>query len=169
MLHTVTNLYAADETPGASVWQSNRASVETFAAKAVRKLSDGKGWGFSRSAPVKCDQLAAIQSVSVAAGASLVREGSLEPKPIAKLVVNAAGMGTIEGFALDETGSIDFTGVDETAKEIDIPADFSELADWANLADWSFTVNGETNAKFVMSVGPDGFRLCKKGLMLILR
>lgn len=169
MLHTVTNLYTTDETPVASVWQSNRASGEAFAAKAVRKLADGKGWGFSRSAPAACDQMAAIQSVSVAAGASLVREGTLDPTPISQLVVSASGMGTIEGFALAKTGSIDFTGVDETAKEIVIPADFSKLPDWMNLAGWSFTVNGEENAKFTMSVGPDGFRLCKKGLLLILR
>ena len=145
---------------------------QLFVAGETRKYDAGdatpKGFPIaSARAPRTDTALANVRSVSVAAGATLVGEGRV--RTLDALEVSASGMGTIEGFALAEAGSIDFTGVDETAKEIVIPADFSKLPDWMNLAGWSFTVNGEENAKFAMSVGPDGFRLCKKGLMLILR
>ena len=103
--------------------------------------------------------------VTVEAGATLEAEGEIE---VSKLAIDAQNAGTMKGFRLAETGTLDVTGL--TSARFDSNFTF-DPATAENLANWSVTSGGKPLTSHTCDVNPVTGRLTfvKKGLVIIFR
>jgi hypothetical protein len=111
------------------------------------------------------NSLSAVQSVSVARGATLKAVGEIE---LSSLTVDcASGGGTIDGFSLASGGELRAVNVPKTG--CDLPVQFSNVQGLANLKAWNVSVDGKSG-RMTLAVGADGkVRLVQKGFMVICR
>ena len=110
------------------------------------------------------DQLAHA-AVSVAPGATLKAEGSVK---ISKLELAPGGAGTIDGFELDEAGTINLTGVERLTASVAVPVTFANVTGAESVANWSVTLgNRRSHAKASYADGK--ITIDPPGLAIIIR
>ena len=112
-----------------------------------------------------CHSLSAVETVSVASGATLKASGEVW---LSCLTVDcAAGAGTIDGFNLSASGELRASNVPKEG--CDLPFKFENVQGVSNLAAWKVVADGKEDV-MSLSVGSDGkVRLRGKGLTVILR
>lgn len=104
-------------------------------------------------------------AVSVALGAMLVADGDITIKNLT--LDGEKGMGTLDGFAFDETGTIDIVG-DKTKFLDKAPADIRS-ATVGKVSNWAVSVNGTLKPGWAVSASSDGITIYKSGMFLIVR
>ena len=110
-----------------------------------------------------------VRSIHAAAGSALKFVGATAPV-VSGLKVDAAGSGTIDGFAFAADGALEVCGLDPDATAIEIAADFKNADGLANVADWALSVNGAASPKYaVASVAADAIRIVKHGFRMVIR
>ena len=110
-----------------------------------------------------------VRSVSVAAGSTLKFEGATAPV-VSALSVDAAGMGSIDGFSFGTGGVLSVQGMPQGATSVAIPADFKNAAGLANVKGWSVAIDGVVTRGFrVASVSPTSIKVCKRGFLVLFR
>ena len=103
--------------------------------------------------------------VSVAPGATLVADGDITIKNLT--LDGEKGMGTLDGFAFDESGTINIVG--DKAKFLDkAPADIRG-ATVGRVSDWAVSVNGTLKPGWKVAASADGIKIYKSGMVLLLR
>ena len=103
--------------------------------------------------------------VSVAPGAKLVADGDLTIKNLT--LDGEKGMGTLDGFAFDESGTINIVG--DKAKFLDkAPADIRG-ATVGRVSDWAVSVNGTLKPGWKVAASSDGIKIIKSGMLLLFR
>ena len=106
-------------------------------------------------------------TVNVSKDATL--KAGAEGMTIGKLRLDAAGVGTIEGFSLADEGTIDFANVAKETRSLTFTIPGMDAAEIDKIADWDFTVNDETPKHWTMSVRNGVVSLQKDGLILLVR
>ena len=135
-------------------------------------VSDGKnvttthtGWAMpgGRTTPFSVTP----KTVKVAKGATLKAEGD-DPVTISGIIASTNGVGTIDGFAFAESGTIDIPEVSRIGKGISIEADFRncELPD---ASEWTLKLNGTVKPNASVAITPTGIKVAGTGLMVIFR
>ena len=154
-----TNAYAYR----ASSWYSNtNATLMT-----AHKDGTAPGFPFSRTESQVPFTVLDDATVSVAEGASLVAVGG-SGQTIRKLKVDAAGgMGTIDGFAFAEEGTIDVENA-VRGKEMNVAATFANATDLGNVNGWSVTLGGQPSG-YKVKATESGLTIIPPGLVLIIR
>ena len=110
-----------------------------------------------------------VRSIHAAAGSTLKFVGATAPV-VSGLKVDAAGSGTIDGFAFAADGALEVCGLDPDATAIEIAADFKNADGLANVADWALSVNGAASPKYaVASVAANAIRIVKHGFRMVIR
>lgn len=103
--------------------------------------------------------------VSVAPGATLVADGDITIKNLT--LDGEKGMGTLDGFAFDESGTINIVG--DKAKFLDkAPADIRG-ATVGRVSDWAVSVNGTLKPGWKVAASSDGIKIIKSGMLLLFR
>jgi hypothetical protein len=111
----------------------------------------------------------APKSVCVSSGAML-RNESASPISVSVLKVDAAGMGSIDGFSFAESGVLDIAGADLSAASVDIRAGFGAADGVANIAGWTLNLDGEPAVRHsIASVSATGIRVVKIGFRVLIR
>ena len=86
-----------------------------------------------------------------------------------KLVVDVAGMGTVKGVTLAESGTIDLVG-EFSGDVFLVPANLAALDGHDSLASgWTFTRNGGALGGYVAQFVEGGILVRRKGLSIILK
>lgn len=106
-------------------------------------------------------------TVNVSKDAAL--KAGAEGMTISKLRLDAAGVGTIEGFSLADEGTIDFANVAKGTRSLTFTIPGMDAAEVDKIADWTFTVNNETPKNWSVSVRNGVVTLQKNGLILLVR
>lgn len=101
-----------------------------------------------------------LDEVSVATGASLVAAARVT---VQKIAIDAAGMGTIDGFALAEGGVIDLVNAPPNGS-FSVPADLSGVT---LPSSYSITVNGKATRRRI-SVSNGEIRVVAPGMVLLV-
>ena len=110
----------------------------------------------------------AASSVSVAAGAVL-RAQNLREKPVVRrLVVDGAGGGTIDGFALAPDCELSIVNLESAGGGATIPFTFANTTGLDDISNWTVTVNGRSRSAMLVSVSDSGFTVRCSGLMFII-
>ena len=109
-----------------------------------------------------------IRSIRVAPNAVLSLEGNASAT-VNKLVVDVAGMGTVKGVTLAESGTIDLVG-EFSGDVFLVPANLAALDGHDSLASgWTFTRNGGTLIGYVAKFVDGGILVRRKGLSISIR
>lgn len=104
-------------------------------------------------------------AVTVAPGAKLVADGDITIKNLT--LDGEKGMGTIEGFSFDESGTINIVG--DKSKFLDeAPADIRS-ATVGKVSNWAVSVNDVLKPGWKVVASSDGIKILKSGMMLIFR
>ena len=124
-----------------------------------------KGFAVASAASGKAvNALGNATSVSVKGGATLRVEG--DSLPLTSLTVDcAAGVGTITGVTLAESGTLVLLNV---PREGFVPIDFTGIGNAANLKGWTVSTPGLTKRRLV-TVGDDGIRIASPGAVVVVR
>ena len=110
-----------------------------------------------------------MRSISADRDSVLRYEGVL-PKVVSGLAADASGIGTIEGFAFADSGTLYLTGVEDGSIIVNVEADLAGVSGLDNLKDWELSVNGYANGKYsIASVSSTGIRLVKPSLRIVIR
>ena len=144
------------------VWLSGSTAVDAFHPE---KTAHPK-FTMSRTTQKPIFDFAAPGSVSVAHGATLRLVGA--PLAVSKLVVNTAGIGTLEGpFAFAPGGTLEVSDLPDEAR-VEISGTYVGCTGLDNLSGWSVTSGGRAVRRALTFV--DGkFVITKPGLAIILR
>ena len=136
-------------------------------------LSDPTGKSFpirgTPETPVSFNVLGNCESVSVAPGAVLEKQGST-PVTISSLTVSTNGFGRIDGFTFAESGEIVVADLEALDAALEIPGEFSNVEGLGNLAGgrWRVSVNGKD--KYVVArATASGLKVCPRGFIMSLR
>ena len=156
----------------ALVQKSNKwyfsTNLDTVGDTEPRKLSEGEGLGFAVRAAVvsDCSVLENVNAYSVAPGATLTTEGSVQPI-ISKLSVDGRlGAGTISGnFKFAKNVTLDIIGAAKGAASL--PHGFAGVAGFEDV-NWTVTFDGESS-KYSAKVTESGIDIIPPGLMIIFR
>ena len=107
------------------------------------------------------------KTVKVAKGATLKAEGD-DPVTISGIIASTNGVGTIDGFAFAESGTIDIPEVSRIGKGISIEADFRncELPD---ASEWTLKLNGTVKPNASVAITPTGIKVAGTGLTVPIR
>ena len=104
-------------------------------------------------------------AISVAPGAKLVADGDITIKNLT--LDGEKGMGTLDGFAFDESGTINIVG--DKAKFLDkAPADIRG-ATVGRVSNWAVSVNGTLKPGWKVAASSDGIKIIKSGMVLLFR
>ena len=118
--------------------------------------------------PVSFNVLGNCESVSVASGATLERQGD-EPVTIRGLSVAVSGFGTVDGFDFAASGTLAATGTVSGASSFTIPGSFANCTGLDNIAEgWTLSVNGSQRYA-VARVSESGISVSKKGMFITIR
>ena len=122
------------------------------------------GWVLKKTAPeaVQYD----LCPVTVADGAALKFEGKTPPR-ISHLKLDAATTGSIEGFALAESGTIEIAGLSRDTAGLDV--NLSGSSGTENLLKWTVTADGKEHAKVRVAVVGNGLAVVRIGTVVVLR
>lgn len=141
----------------------------------ARTVSSGKAFPLSRTGQLReTSCLTEIPKLSVAAGASFRIEsdsGVAVPVVWAIEVDGAAGAGAVSGVAFAESGVLDVTGLALEGRSVTVPLGFAGVEGAGNLCNWTFTVDGETPSRNIVTVSPDGAALTvsRIGMTIVIR
>ena len=133
----------------------------------------GKGLAVSRSYPADPepkDQFAHVESVSVAAGATLAAGTTSTANatlPLAGLTVDAAGAGTLQGFAFAKNGTLDVRNL--PAGGMALPGTYLNCEGLENLANWQISRDGLVSSRLHASVRNGVIYVTTPGLTLNIR
>jgi hypothetical protein len=126
-----------------------------------------KRFGFPIASKPNVDVVDAFKNlngVGVAQGATLSSNLDLE---IDGLHLDMTANGTLDGFALAESGTI---YLDSTpASSVLIPVDFQNVTGIANATKWSVNINGIGNGNYGVTFYDNAVRIYSKGTLLIVR
>lgn len=116
--------------------------------------------GISRTVPLEN-----VSAVRVAPGAKLVANGPVAP--IRKLLVDAGGMGTIDGFEFTQSGILELSSL-PSVNPVSIPVEVLNSETFANVGKW-LVVHGDKVQKLSVRVGENGITLAKFGTTIVIR
>jgi len=105
-----------------------------------------------------------VTSVAVARGAKLISNGPVAP--IKKLVLDAAGAGTIDGFEFAEEGELEFDGTLEGA--ITIPITIQNSTTASNMAKWTVVSGGRVRTWSVAATD-SSIMIAKRGMVFVIK
>jgi autotransporter-associated beta strand protein len=105
-----------------------------------------------------------LNGVGVAQGATLSSKIDLE---IDGLYLDLTSNGTLDGFALAETGTIYLDS--KPSSSVLIPVDFQNVTGIANATKWSVNINGIGNGNYGVTFYDNAVRIYSKGTLLIVR
>ena len=105
-----------------------------------------------------------VTSVAVARGAKLISNGPVAP--IKKLVLDAAGAGTIDGFEFTEEGELEFNGTLEGA--ITIPITIQNSTTASNMARWTVVSGGRVRTWSVTATD-SSITITKRGMVFVIK
>ena len=108
--------------------------------------------------------LEGVSSVSVAVGARLVAQGAAT---IPGLTVDAAGAGTVDGFAFAESGTLDVLNLPAGGGAL--PGTYVNCTGFENIRNWTLTAGGNPAGKYRMSVSGDSIRIVPVGIRVVVR
>lgn len=150
-------------TSGMYMWLSNGASTDGNRPDSIAHPK----FALPRTTQKPIFDFAVPSSISVADGATLKLEGSAVP--VSKLVVGAAGGGTVEGpFAFAATGTVDVPDL-PNAQNVEIPAGtFVGCTGVENLGNWTLTSNGQP-VRRTLAYRDGKFIITKFGMSIIVR
>ena len=112
----------------------------------VYKRTNGGGFAVNNTVPQrKFDVLTRIGTVKVSGGATLKFEGEGAPT-ISRLAVDPASGGTLDGFSLAASGTLDVLADDFAGQTLTMPLAFRNV-DTGAFADWSLQMNGVAKYK----------------------
>lgn len=108
-----------------------------------------------------------VRSASVAAGATLASDDLV--LAVDKLnFTPAEGAGTLSGFTLAETGTLNLTAVPSN-RDLAIPYVFADCAGVDNIAGWSVSVEGAVKPGWKIEKTPAGYRIVRPGLSMVFK
>ncbi|MCQ2390033.1 MAG: autotransporter-associated beta strand repeat-containing protein [Kiritimatiellae bacterium] len=151
------------EIPNFNCWVSDGVN----ASNASHERPIGKGLAVSRSYPADPepkDQFAHVESVSVAAGATLTSNATL---PLAGLTVDAAGAGTLQGFTFAANGTLDVRNL--PAGGMALPGTYLNCEGLENLANWQVSRDGTVSSRLHAYVRNGVIYVTTPGLTLNIR
>jgi len=136
----LTNMSWTTALTTGKTWYSDKTSC--YGTRSGRKWQDGKSFPIRGrpETPVSFNVLGNCESVSVAPGATLEKQGN-EEVVISNLRIDAAGFGTIDGFAFGSEGSLTVDNA-VTSGTIDIPGTFSNCTNLGNIKKWTLSAGG---------------------------
>ena len=105
-----------------------------------------------------------LTAVAVAPGATLLAKGPVAP--IKKLVLDAAGAGTIDGFEFVEEGELEFNGTLEGA--ITIPITIQNSTTASNMARWTVVSGGRVRTWSVAATD-SSITITKRGMVFVIK
>ena len=150
-------------------WYSNGDSC--YNTLSGRRWQEGKSFPIrgTPETPVSFNVLGNCESVSVATGAVLEKQGST-PVTISSLSVSTNGFGRIDGFSFAASGEIKVTGVESLKSAVKIPGEFANVTGLENLSSgvWSVLVNG-SDKYAVTKASASGLTISPRGFVLIYR
>lgn len=106
-------------------------------------------------------------SVSVAAGAVLKAQNVREKPVIRRLVVDAAGGGTIDGFAFAPDTELVVVNAPSSGN-IAVPITLSNVSGLDDISGWSLSVNGKSKSSALLTASGTGFKITSPGVILIV-
>ena len=143
---------------------------EKYVAGSASAHATGKQIAAVKQDPLPC--LENVSAVSVAAGAALRADASADIE-VKGLIVDAAGMGTIENFRFAEKGVIDVRNVAGAGNSVLLPGTYSNVRGFGNIANWTLKVDGVETfiAKVVASENGNGkcLTFVKPGMTIVIR
>ena len=119
-----------------------------------------------RSAPTN-DVAFAASSVSVAPGAVLKAQNLLEKPVIRRLVVDAAGGGTIDGFAFAPDTELVVVNA-PTGGSVAVPMNFANVSGLEDVSGWALSINGKSKPSERLTASGAGFKITSPGMVLIV-
>ncbi|MCQ2390630.1 MAG: autotransporter-associated beta strand repeat-containing protein [Kiritimatiellae bacterium] len=112
----------------------------------VYKRTNGGGFVATNTVPMrKFDMLTQIGAVKVSGGATLKFEGENAPA-ISRLAVDPVSGGTLDGFSLATSGTLNVLADDFAGQTLTLPLSFSHV-DTSAFANWSLQMNGVAKSK----------------------
>ena len=132
---------------------------------------DGRRWQDGKSFPIRgtpetpatFNVLGNCESVSVASGATLEKQGNGDVV-IRNLTIDANGFGTINGFDFAATGSISISGAGNVSDRREIPGTFVNCSNLANIrSGWKLSVDGRLNC-VIRGVSSSGLVIAPRGI-----
>ena len=110
-----------------------------------------------------------VRSISADAISTLRYEGP-SPMVVSGLKADAAGIGTIEGFAFAAEGILYLENADTFSNVIDVSANLGGVANLPNLKQWALSINGQPGGLHsIASVSSEGIRVVKPAFRIIIR
>ncbi len=155
-------------------WVSGGTANKAFVTgDAARHTSGGSAFAlsddfkFTRTKPDAFTVLNNVGKVKVAAGAKLTADG--EGVTLSSLAVDAAGAGTVDGFAFAANGTLEVTGLPASGEAFELPLTVAHATDLANVAGWSLMRDGVADTSRWIAVRGNKIAICPKGTALYLR
>ena len=105
-----------------------------------------------------------LTAVAVATNATLVAKGPVAP--IKKLVLDVAGVGTIDGFEFAEDGELEIVGA--LNDSITIPVTIRNSATFGNVSKWAVFSGGKERDRSVVATD-SGITISKRGMVFIVK
>ena len=118
----------------------------------------------SKRAATNIPFLNSVESITVANNAVLEADGDITLSSFR--VSPGATPGTVKGFSLAPTCTVDVVGLERPARPFDVPLRFEGCS--PQDAEWELTVDGKTKANYSLAVKGDKLRFLVKGLVLIV-
>lgn len=151
-------------------WYSDM-TTSCYGTRDGRRWQEGKSFPIrgTPETPVSFNVLGNCESVSVAPGAVLEKQGSA-PVTISSLTVSTNGFGRIDGFTFAESGEIVVADLEALDAALEIPGEFSNVEGLGNLAGgrWRVSVNGKD--KYVVArATASGLKVCPRGFIMSVR
>jgi len=113
--------------------------------------------------PATFNVLGNCESVSVASGATLEKQGNGDVV-IRNLTIDANGFGTINGFDFADIGSISISGAGNVSDRREIPGTFVNCSNLANIrSGWKLSVDGRLNC-VIRGVSSSGLVIAPRGI-----
>ncbi len=155
-------------------WVSGGTANKAFVTgDAARHTSNGSAFAlpeafkFTRTTPDAFTVLNNVGQVKVAAGAKLTADG--EDVTLSSLAVDAAGAGTVDGFAFAARGTLEVTGLSASGQAFELPLTVVNATGLENVAGWSLTRDGVADTSRWIAVHGNTITICPKGTALYLR
>lgn len=163
--NVLTNMSAGTTIAGKK-WHSDGESC--YYTLGGRRWQEGKSFPIrgTPETPVSFNVLGNCESVSVAPGATLEKQGNGEVV-ISNLQIDAGGFGTINGFTFAENGTISISGIGSVSGVMDIPGTFSNCQDIAKIKRWPVSLGGRK--LMVHKITPTGLTIGPRSIVISFR
>ena len=134
--------------------------------EAILPSSNGGWYGATRTSfsVTRATMLTNLTAVAVATNATLVAKGLVSP--IRKLVLDAAGAGTIDGFEFAEEGELEFNGT--LNDSIAIPVTIQNSTTVSNIAKWP-VVSGGRDRSWSVAATASSITISRRGTVFVIK